>query len=132
MNAVFADTSFYLALLRSDDRAHLQAVAEARVARSIVTTEAILLELGNACARAADHADYLTLTAGLRASERMRIIAFDRSLMRRGEALFAARCDKNWSLTDCTSFVVMGDLHLTVALTADRHFTQAGFQAVLA
>ena len=40
--------------------------------------------------------------------------------------------DKNWLLPDCTSFVVMRDHELTEALTADRHFEQAGFKAPLA
>jgi hypothetical protein len=47
-------------------------------------------------------------------------------------ALYDARPDKDWSLTDCISFVVMGDERLTEALTGDRHFVQAGFVALLA
>ncbi|MYH53983.1 MAG: hypothetical protein F4139_13725 [Gemmatimonadetes bacterium] len=37
----------------------------------------------------------------------------------------------NFSLTDCTSFVVMKELGLTRALTTDHHFSQAGFETVL-
>jgi predicted nucleic acid-binding protein len=36
-----------------------------------------------------------------------------------------------WSLTDCISFVVMQDRQITGALTADHHFEQAGFTALL-
>jgi predicted nucleic acid-binding protein len=36
--------------------------------------------------------------------------------------------DKDFSFTDCTSFVVMKDLRLRRALTTDRHFRQAGFE----
>jgi len=46
--------------------------------------------------------------------------------------LFAARSDKDWSLTDCLSFIVMGQKDIQEALTADNHFEQAGFRAVLA
>lgn len=43
-----------------------------------------------------------------------------------------ARCsDKDWSLTDCTSFVVMEAEGLKDALTGERHFEQAGFNALL-
>jgi predicted nucleic acid-binding protein len=52
-------------------------------------------------------------------------------LFARGLDLFAKRPDKHWSLTDCTSFVVMTDQKLTDALTADEHFEQAGFRTLL-
>lgn len=43
----------------------------------------------------------------------------------------ATRPDKDWSLTDCTSFVVMQDAGINEALTGDRHFEQAGFKTLL-
>ena len=45
--------------------------------------------------------------------------------------LFAKRPDKEWSLTDCISFIVMQEYGLTEALTADHHFEQAGFTILL-
>ena len=132
MNAVFADTFFYQALLDEGDLSHGQALTQSKVKRTILTTEFILLELGNACARAEDHADFLALLAGIRASLRTRIIPLDSRLFQRGLELFAGRPDKNWSLTDCISFVVMQDEGLTEALTGDGHFEQAGFKALLA
>ena len=45
--------------------------------------------------------------------------------------LFTARSDKSWSLTDCLSFVVMERKGIREALTADIHFEQAGFHAIL-
>ena len=45
--------------------------------------------------------------------------------------LFAERPDKDWSLTDCISFVVMQEQGICEALTADHHFEQAGFVALL-
>ncbi len=131
MSAVFADTFFYLALLRADDPAHAQALASVTLNQPIVTTEFILLELGNACARAEDHADFLAHVAGLRASPRIRIIPLDSRLFNRGLERMATRPDKDWSLTDCISFVVMEDDGIQEALTADRHFEQAGFTTLL-
>jgi len=52
-------------------------------------------------------------------------------LFDRGCELYISRSDKEWSLTDCISFVVMRREELTDALTADRHFEQAGFSALL-
>jgi uncharacterized protein len=131
VSVAFADTFFYLALLRVDDPAHASAVASARLARPLVTTEFVILELGNACARAEDHADFLALVAGMRASPRIRIIPLATRLLNRGLERMASRPDKDWSLTDCISFVVMEEEGITEALTADRHFEQAGFSALL-
>ena len=59
------------------------------------------------------------------------IVHFDTDLMDRGLKLFSEREDKHWPLTDCISFVVMQDRAITEALTADHHFEQAGFGALL-
>jgi len=131
VSAVFADTSFYLALLRGDDPVHFHALAESRAGHSIITTEFVLLELGNACARATDHADFLALVAGLRASLRATIVPLDSQLLERGMQLMGERQDKDWSLTDCISFVVMKEHGIHDALTTDKHFRQAGFTALL-
>jgi uncharacterized protein len=131
VSAVFADAFFYLALLREDDPAHDRALAFATHNQSIVTTEFILLELGNACARASDHGDFLALIAGMRRSSRVRIIRLDSTLLDRGIERMAARPDKDWSLTDCISFIVMEDECIKDALTADQHFEQAGFVPLL-
>lgn len=45
--------------------------------------------------------------------------------------LFRGRLDKEWSLTDCISFVVMRQYRIQAALAADIHFQQAGFEALL-
>ena len=68
---------------------------------------------------------------GLRASRRVEIVPLSQELLQRGLALFAKRDDKDWSLTDCISFVVMQDWDIHAALTGDRHFQQAGFSALL-
>jgi uncharacterized protein len=68
----------------------------------------------------------------MRASSRTAIVPLQPQLRQRGLDLFASRADKNWSLTDCTSFVVMYDQAIHESLTSDRHFEQAGFKALLA
>jgi predicted nucleic acid-binding protein len=52
-------------------------------------------------------------------------------LFRRGTDFFSARPDKEWSLTDSISFVVMSELGITDTLTSDHHFEQAGFRVLL-
>jgi predicted nucleic acid-binding protein len=45
--------------------------------------------------------------------------------------LLKQRLDKNWSLVDATSFIIMQQLEITNALTSDHHFDQAGFVRLL-
>ena len=131
MNAVFGDTFFYLALLNDADPAHDRALSESKLSRIIVTTDFILLELGNACARAEDHDDFLALVAGMRASSRVKIVPLSSELLNRGLELMRERSDKDWSLTDCISFIVMDAEEVREALTGDQHFEQAGFKLLL-
>jgi uncharacterized protein len=46
-------------------------------------------------------------------------------------ALYLKREDKEWSLTDCSSFLLMEELKITIALSHDKHFVQAGFQNLI-
>ena len=59
----------------------------------------------------------------------MEVVPASADWLNTGVNLFAARPDQTWSLTDCISFSVMTQRNLTDALTADRHFEQAGFRA---
>ncbi len=52
-------------------------------------------------------------------------------LLEQGLALYTRRSDKDWSLTDCISFVVMKAEGIEEALTGDHHFEQGGFVALL-
>ena len=52
-------------------------------------------------------------------------------LVQAGLDLYRRRPDKDWPLTDCTSFIVMEENGITDALTGDVHFRQAGFNPVL-
>lgn len=133
MTRTFADTSFYVALLNPADSLHAVAVDRARrLGQEIVTTEFVLLELANFVSRATQRDAFVRLMGLLRDNPRTLLVESSHELFAAGYELFRARGDKDWSLTDCTSFVVMDRLQLTDALTADRHFEQAGFQALLA
>jgi predicted nucleic acid-binding protein len=67
----------------------------------------------------------------LSATPDARIIGPSEELFSRGVELYRQRPDKEWSLTDCLSFVVMGDERISEALTGDHHFEQAGFRVLL-
>lgn len=58
----------------------------------------------------------------------VRVVRSDPEIFDRGLALYASRQDKDWSLTDCISFVVMERAEIAEPLTGDKHFEQAGFK----
>ena len=132
MNAVFADTSFYLAVLNPRDLAHAKALQVGdSLHRPVVLTDFILLELGNALSSVGQRELFSRLVPSLRSRPNVRIVPATRDLLDRGLDLFSRRRDKEWSLTDCISFVVMREEGLTDALTTDHHFKQAGFRVLL-
>jgi predicted nucleic acid-binding protein len=53
------------------------------------------------------------------------------ALFDRGRAFYQQHADKDWSLTDCISFLTMRDEGIVEAATGDRHFEQAGLTALL-
>jgi predicted nucleic acid-binding protein len=132
MRAVFADTHYFLALLDSAEKHHANAVEAAGDAElRIVTTEWVLAEFGDAYCHPADRADFVLLYRALLNHPRVKIIPADTFLFQRGVTLFEQRRDKDWSLTDCLSFVSMRDEGITEVLTGDKHFEQAGFTVLL-
>jgi len=60
----------------------------------------------------------------------VRVIAQSRSSLLSGMALYEARPDKGYSLTDCISMQTMLREGITDVLTNDRHFEQEGFRAL--
>ena len=52
-------------------------------------------------------------------------------LFREAVRFFKDRPDKEWGLTDCASFLIMREKGIVEALTHDKHFVQAGFEALL-
>lgn len=133
MRTVFADSYYFVALLSERDQGHARAVAFAQSFREqLVTTEYVLVEVGNSLTAPHRRSDFINLLENLRNEPKVTIIEASHALFQRAVELFTARPDKEWSLTDCTSFVVMEEHGLQQAPTADHHFEQAGFTALLA
>jgi predicted nucleic acid-binding protein len=132
MTPVFADTSFYVAILIPSDSLHAKALAVAATMRGpIVTTEFVLLEVANFFCKVPNRSLFTQLLTNLRAATDVEIVSASGELFEHGSRLFASRPDKDWSLTDCTSFKVMADHGIADALTADHHFEQAGYRILL-
>jgi len=132
MNARFADTSFFVAVLSRKDRFHSQSVAILQQLDSkLTTTDWVLNEVGNSLSKLSNRHKMLPLYDFLSNHPLIAIIPATRVQFEQGLRLFDARRDKSWSLTDCISFEMMKEHGLSEALTNDHHFEQAGFKALL-
>lgn len=131
----FIDTGFAIALCVQKDRFHAQAALLAteieRQQTTLLTTHAVILEIGAALSKIEFRKQGSALIRSLLADPSVRVLPSDDLLLGQALSLFELRADKNWSLCDCTSFVVMRQYGLTQALSTDHHFDQAGFNALL-
>lgn len=135
MNKLFLDASYAIALGSPQDQYHVPAtrLAEKIGAErtSIVTTRAVLLEVGDEFSKRLRRSSALALLGSIDGNPYVEVTPLSDELYERGLKFFQRHRDKDWSLTDCISFVVMRERGLTDALTADRHFRQAGFRPLL-
>jgi uncharacterized protein len=137
MTKVFADTGFWIALFYSKDQWHDTArryytLIEAQQI-PVFTSEMVLTE-------------YLNFFTRFNANVRSRVVGTVREIGQhptttiipqssaqfdQAVQLYLDRADQQWSLTDCSSFLLMTELDMTDALAHDKHFEQAGFRALL-
>jgi predicted nucleic acid-binding protein len=132
MNRVFADTWFFLAILNPSDPNHARALNASRTVRNHrVTTDWVLVEVGDALSRMGNRDVFIRFYDWIQGRPGIMIVPATRKLLEDGISLYRYRRDKDWPLTDCISFVVMEDEQIADALTGDKHFEQAGFNALL-
>ena len=135
MPEVFLDTGYVIALAVAQDQYHDQARKLASRVRSeglrVVTTRAVTVEVGNYLSRPERRGSAIAHLDAIEHSSAAEVVPLTEDLCRQGFALYRERLDKGWGLTDCISFVVMRERGLTDALMADKHFEQAGFNALL-
>jgi predicted nucleic acid-binding protein len=129
---IFVDTLFIIALINQRDQYHQQALALADTleGQPLLTTDAVLLEIGNALARNFK-AEAVEVLDDLLSSEEIEVVRLTPELFGEAYELYRRYQDKAWGLVDCISFVVMRRAQVHSALTFDQHFPQAGFQALM-
>lgn len=132
MSAVFADTFYWLGLNQPGDSVHAKCLRFAHEYRgNLVTTTAVLLEYANSASKPPYRGRAAAFLAAAEADPQLKIVPLTPELFDRGRAFYAQHQDKDWSLTDCISFLVMRDEGIVEAATGDRDFEQAGFTALL-
>ena len=131
MNSVFIDTSYLLALELSNDQNHVAAGRHwgqvTKAVPRLVTTSYVFNEVVTFFNCRSHHAKAVEVGNNLLRSPSVQMVHVDESLFHDGWHYLLKYQDKDYSLTDCISFVVMQRFGLSTAYTFDHHFVQAGF-----
>ena len=129
---IFLDTGFCLALAQPKDDLHSRATAWAKeIVDPLMVTEHVLWETVNGLSKPEDRPTAHQILDYVRSTKNCTIVPASQELFEAGLRLHAEREDKEWSLTDCISFIVMERHAIRRALAFDHHFEQAGFEALL-
>jgi hypothetical protein len=132
---VLLDTVYAVALAAASDLMHERAVCLSdqleKEGTRLITTQAVLLEIGNALAKIRYRAAAIEILSSLESDPSVEIVPITPELYSKAFNLYKSRPDKEWGLIDCLSFVVMEERGIKEALTADEHFEQAGYNALL-
>lgn len=132
---IFVDAGGWIALAVPSDSLHARAVAVfSRLLQNnsrLITTESVLFETFDALS--SPRVRYLApvLRISLLKLRALEVIGVDEIARESALAFHQSRPDKEWSLTDCLSFVLMQQRGISAAIAFDHHFEQAGFRALL-
>jgi len=137
MPDLFADTSGWGHLIDPTQSYHSLAATIYRTARQrgwkVITTNYIIAELVALLTSPlhVPRSATIAFIEGLKASLYVEVVHVDAGLDEEAWQLLKSRQDKQWSLVDCASFVLMRRRGILEALTTDSHFEQAGFVRLL-
>jgi uncharacterized protein len=124
----YADSFYWIALLNDADQHHSR-VLQTKVPGRLTSSVAVQLEVLDAFSGNIKLRSYAKYFWDYCLTEKsLTIIPLEIELLEKAMQLFQSRKDKLWSFTDCISFVIMQQRNITLALTADQHFRQAGFE----
>ncbi|MGG6239526.1 type II toxin-antitoxin system VapC family toxin [Nodosilinea sp. AN01ver1] len=133
MNSIFIDTSGWANTFDKRQPYYLEAVAAFQAMRqnraAIVTSNYVLAELVSLLQSPmrVPRSHIFTIIDTIKATPYLDLIHIDPAIDSAAWNLCKARPDKNWSLVDCSSFILMQQREIQTALTTDHHFEQAGF-----
>jgi predicted nucleic acid-binding protein len=129
--AVFADTFYWVAVMSPRDPSHARVMAWGRNVGPLrlVTTDEVLTEVLNWFSGAGPYwrGKAATFVHDVRSDATVDVLPQSRADFDAALALYEARPDKGYSLTDCRSMIALRALGISEVLTNDHHFTQEGF-----
>lgn len=134
MRRIFFDTSGIIASLNEDDVHYLDAtklMEELQTEDILVTTDFVIAEFLNAFAKVPLRKKAYELLQWIENSPSVIVERIDIKRYQVSLNHYRKYQDKDWSFTDCSSFVVMKEMEIREAFTHDKHFEQAGFIRLL-
>ena len=119
MKSLFVDSFFFFAILNPKDAAHPKAIEFSKQHTGpLLTTSWVFTEVADGLARSTKRDAFKRLVSSFRQGITNQIVATTDELFEKGIALYDERRDKQWSLTDCISFVVMKEQGLQASASA--------------
>lgn len=135
MTSIFADTSYWIALLNPKDYLGAEARAFNRGMHPfrIVTTDEVVIEVPAHFSDQGPHwrTKAVAWVRKVLQDRDITVVQQSRESLLHGLALYSRRPDKAYSLTDCISMATMRENGLSDVLTSDQHFAQEGFHRLL-
>jgi predicted nucleic acid-binding protein len=136
MTTVFADTLYWVAIVKPDDPWKVAA----RRARSslenvrLLTTDEVLIEFLAALAKGGEgiRRQAVKMVRAILDNPNVKVLPQSRASFVKGVELYEQRLDKDYSLTDCISMNSMRSESVTKVLSNDHHFEQEGFDVLIA
>lgn len=135
MKSLFIDTSALIAIGNKRDSFHekslLMMTDAVQNKRHFLTTDAVLLEFGNAFSSINFKPTAIKMIDAAKKSKYWKCINVDPLLMKLGFEKYCQFIDKSWGFIDCISMIVAEKNDIDEIFTTDHHFEQAGFSILL-
>ncbi len=130
----FLDTSYIIAILVANDQYHdmaLAITAQLNTTDRFCYTDAIVFESLNALSKTPFRQAGLRFFEQLNANPHAELLHTTPERFQSALRSFERSADKEWGLVDCLSFLTIQERRIDYALSADKHFEQAGYTALL-
>lgn len=130
----FLDTSFIIALFNKKDQYHHKSIKLQNSfddSDKFYLSDAIILEIGNSLSHPTFRQDIVAFIKAISKNDNFIIYPINPEIIDKGLKIYSTYKDKYRGLVDCISFSLMKTENISLALTTDNHFEQAGFKALL-
>ena len=127
---IFLDTSFLVAFYNEKDKNHLIArrfISNGDSRWSFVISDYIFDEVLTVLMVRGGKSVSIEAGCKILEDERMNLLQIDENIFQKAWLIYQGFKDKEWSFTDCTSYVLMKNLAIDVGASFDDHFSQFGF-----